>query len=62
MCLTLNVEVKATEYDIRSDTIAWRLPTSEKVVACVFTLNLAVTEILRFEMFDLENICKGSGV
>ena len=47
------------EYNIHSDAIGWRISTSTKVIAWNFTLALTVSEILKFEMSDLENLGQG---
>ena len=55
----LENKVKVTEYNICSDAIRWRIPTSIKVAALVFILTVSVSEILRFNIFDLENVGQG---
>ena len=46
---------------IRSDATRRRKPASVKVVPRVFTLTFGVSEILRYEMFDHENLVQGHG-
>ena len=52
------MKVKVTEQIIRSGVIRWQISTSVKV-STLFTLSLTISEILRFEMFDLENVGQG---
>ena len=49
--------VKVAEYSKHSDAI-WRAPTSTKVTARIFTLALIGSVIVRFEIFELENLVK----
>ena len=58
-CLTL--KIKVIKYNTRSDAMRWQMPTCLRVIASIFTLALTVSEILRFEMFDLENLGHGHG-
>ena len=53
--LTLKILAKVTEYNIRSDAIPRQIPTSTKAVAPTFS------EILRFEMLDIENLGQNIG-
>ena len=57
-CLILKLYVNA----IRDGTTPWRISTSIKVMASLFMLVLTVSETLRFEKFDLENVDQGHGV
>ena len=58
-CLSL-IKVKVTEYNISNGAIGWRIPTSIKVDRVhILTQCATVSEILRFEMVDLENLGKG---
>ena len=53
----------ATDIDtIHSYAIRWRILTSMTVVARIFMPATTVSEILRFEMFDLENVSQSHGV
>ena len=47
------------EYNIRNNAIRWRISTSVKVIARIFTLALAVFEIWTFQMFDFESLGQG---
>ena len=42
--------------NICSDAIQWRIPTSVKAVAHIFTLDVTISEMLMFHMFILENL------
>ena len=60
--LTLKIVVNVTEYNIRSDAIQWRIPISLTVVHSIFALAFTVSEKLRFEMHDLDNLGQGHRV
>ena len=57
--LTLKVKVKVTDYNVHSGAIRWRISTSVKDVRGIFATVLTVSEILTFQMCDLENIDDG---
>ena len=53
---------EVAEYNIRSDAIQLRIPTSIKIVARNYTLALTVSDMLRFEMSDNENLGQSHGL
>ena len=57
----LELWVKLTETNIRSDAIRWRISISTKVIASNFIPALIVSEILMFKGVDLQNLGKGHG-
>ena len=52
---------KQVKVIVRCDAIRWRIRTSTTVVKRIFTPILTVSEILRLETFDLENLGQGHG-
>ena len=58
MC-TLKIEVKVAANNIHYDAIRWRISTSIKVLALIFTLALTVFVMLMFQLFDLEYLGHG---
>ena len=60
--LTLKMKVKVMQYNIRNGAIPWQISTSVKVIWCIFAIALAVSEILMFQICDLEKIDQGHKV
>ena len=50
------------ECKIRHDAMSLRKLTSIKVIERIFTQTFIVSETLKFEMFNLENLGRGHGV
>ena len=50
----LKIQVKVLKYNICNDAIRWRMSNSINVILVIFTLAVTVSDILRFEVFDLE--------
>ena len=57
-----NGEEKVRELNIYNGAIRWRISTSVKVIRCIFVIALTVSEILMFQMSDLENLGQDHGV
>ena len=62
-CLTLTMEVKATEYDdCDGATATANINFCKSHMTHFFVIALTVSEILTFQMCDLENLGQGDGV
>ena len=55
-CLTLLMKVKVTRYNINNGAVRWRISESVKVIRRIFVPALTVSEILRFQIFALDNL------
>ena len=49
------------EYNFRNDAIRLQISKSLKVVRCIFVLALTVSEILMFQIADLQRVGQGNG-
>ena len=50
------------EYNFRNDAIRWQISKSIKVVRSIFALALTFSEMLTFQMFNLQKVGQGHGV
>ena len=60
--LILQTKVKVTDYNIQNDVIRWRISTSLNVIGLIFATALTVSEILTFQVCDIETIGQGHEV
>ena len=60
--LILKIYAKVKEYILHIGAIRWQISTCIKVTGCIFALDLTISEILTYKMFDLENLGQGHRV
>ena len=49
------------QHYIRNGAIRWQISKSVKDIKHIFVLGFTTSELLAFQMFDLENLCQGHG-